>query len=245
MSSRGLFTSLVGTNVNLPSTSLARTMPVQDRLIGAARPHSASRLTDDVRGDPRRVESGIPCEAYEQDGLRGEDVGNLERADVSGRDLRASGVGRRLEQCDEIFRRVRGGCRVVDGNEVVPSSPCAERQHEAEKVRIGFKMRASKAGRDAANADVLGPGRCEHAESLKLAGQLCRDRDQRLPAGDLLLVRASVGAAQLLVVVDERLLDGGDFIRQLLQLAPGFGCRIEELWHRTLPNKPCRFTPLP
>ena len=65
----------------------------------------------------------------------------------------------RVEQLDELRMNVGRRGRIVDGEKIDALSAVAvERDHQAEKIRIGLQMRAAEAGRDRPTPVYCAPG---------------------------------------------------------------------------------------
>ena len=109
------------------------------------------------------------------------------------------GVGSGLEQRDELLGRVGRRAGIVDGDEVdAPAVGRAERHHQPEEVRIGFRVRAPEAVRHAADADERRrAGRLEDAEAVEFRRQLFADVQEDLAGAELRLVRAAIRLCQL------------------------------------------------
>lgn len=101
---------------------------------------------------------------------------------------------------------------MVDTKKIDAAIAGPKRQHDSQKVRIGFDVRAAQAVRDAAHAGMhfVGPEKTDIADLL---GQSRSDRQPNQSAGDLLLVRYAIVAAQSSATFDKTRL----YSRQLRQ----------------------------
>ncbi len=206
--------------MNLPSTSRARTMPVQGPLIRGARTRRTERLRGDMGGNDRRAQPRMPQEARQQYRLRREEA------------RPARGVGRRFEQREKLFGCIGRRSGIVDRDEVdAATGRRAERHHQPQEVRIGLRMRAPEPGRHPSDADLRRRRTLKDAQAIERGRQLAGDGQEDLRPCELLLVRPAVRHRELGVVTGESLLDsgdpGGDFFEISLLLWRG----VEERGH--------------